>query len=635
MESPSTKLPSDRLIQVFLPLLLIWSFLLRAWVATPDLTARRFPDEVFGRDNVRALLVDGQLRPEVTAYPSLSYLPQAALLGLSEGLHRVTGQEVFSVFTQGGRTVGLSATGYLLCRLLQVVFGTLSLYLTFRIGKRLFSASVGLGGALLLSVVEWHIRQSVIFKPDILLLLTSLLAFLWSLDAAEKPGWRRYLLAGVGIGLAFSSKYNAAPLAIPLLVATLARGPVRDRRRWAWLVLAGVTAVVVFLLLNPYMLIDPDAYVTTFGSTLRHYAKKGVALRSSHGTLPLHALRTLLSESFHGPVVGALSLLGLAGLAVAVVRRPRGEDPDSGTRWLGRAMALAYVAGYILLYSLTTTNPSPHNWLVLTPFTALFAAWAVVSSWRWLSTRWPVLAWPGATAAAVPAVLLLTSSAQWTAYHHQLPTTWEVAQRRLTESLRPVKGRLAYYEPVAGEELVLRSRNGKAFTLAAERLDQIPPGLLDRADAELFPEDRLAGAAGDFYRSRVAAVAPEGVVRLHPSLFRSWGPSLVILIHPWRQVGRPMDLDLQPAGAPRRRVILLPGLAPQELGSLELVLPEGADVHGALLAGEPLALAGFSSDPQVVVTTRFDAVEAKAPLLVRLALAGGQEVRARLYRWQR
>ncbi|HET9211812.1 MAG TPA: glycosyltransferase family 39 protein [Thermoanaerobaculia bacterium] len=631
MESPSTKPHADRVLRVLLFLLLVWSFLLRAWVATPELTARRFPDEVFGKDNVRALLVDGQIRPEVVAYPSLSYLPQAALLALSEGLHRLTGQEVFRVFTPG-RRMDLSATGYLLCRLLQAVFGTLSLYLTFRIGKRLFSAPVGLGGALLLSVVDWHVRQSVIFKPDILLLLTSLLAFLWSLDAAGKPGWRRYVLAGVGIGLAFSSKYNAAPLAIPLFVATLARGPGRDRRRWAWLVLAGITAAAVFLLLNPYVLIDPNAYVTAFGNTLRHYAKKGAGRGSSHGALPLHALQTLLSDSFHGPVVGALGLLGVAGLAVAVIRRPRGDDADAGARRLGRAMALAYVIGYVLLYSVATTNPSPHNWLTLTPFTSLCAAWTVAGIWRWLGARWPVLARPRVTAAATaPAVLLLASSAQWTASHYALPETWDVARRHLAESLRPMAGRIVYYEEDGGRELVLRSRAGKALTVAAERLDQIPPGLLDRADAELFPEDRLQG---DFYRRRLAAVAPEEVVRIRPALFQRQGPPLVILIHPWRQVGPPVDLDLPPAGLPRRRA-RLPELAPQELGSLELALPEECEVRGVLLAGKPLALAGFNGGRQVVVTARFDAVEAKAPLLVRLAAADGEAIRVRLYRWQR
>lgn len=641
MESSSPKSRADRLVRVCLPLLLAWSFLLRAWVATPDLTARRFTDEVFGRENIYGLLVKGQLQPVGTFYPSLSYLPQAALLGLSEGLHRATGQDVFRVF--GGKE-DFSPTGYLLCRLLQAVFGTLSLYLTFLIGKRLFSAPVGLGGALVLSVVEWHIRQSAIFKPDILLLLTSLLAFYWSLKAAEKPGWRQYALAGLGIGLALSSKYNAAPLAIPLIVATLARGLGRDRRPWAWLVLAGVTAAAVFLLLNPYVLIAPDVYVTDFRKTLRHYARKGIMRQGSHGSMPLHAVQTLLSESFHGLVVGTLSLLGVAGLAVAVIRRPRGADADAEMKRIGRAMALAYVVGYVLLYSFATTYPSPHNWLVLTPYTSLCAVWVVAVGWRWLAARWPVLARPGVmAAAAAPAVLLLAFSGLWVAYHHALPETWDAAQRHLAGSLQPLRGRFAYYEEGMGR-LVVKSRDGKVFAAATQRLDQVPPGLLDRADAELFPEDRLAGAGGDFYRRRLAAGAPEGVARIRPLLFRLWGPPLVIWAHPWRQVGRPIDLDLHPPGSPhpQRPAILLPRLAPQELGSLEFVLPEaweGKGVRSVFLGGEPLELARFKGAQQVVFTTRFDAMEASAPLRVRLerpAFAGGEEeVRARLYRWQR
>jgi hypothetical protein len=615
--------------------LLAWSFLLRAWVATPELTARRFPDEKFGRDNLRALFVHGQLRPAGTFYPSLSYLPQAALLGLSEGLHRVTGREVFRVFDPSR---DLSATGYLLCRLLQAMFGVLSLYLTFRIGKRLFSASVGLGGALFLSALEWHIRQSVIFKPDILLLLFSLLAFFWSLGAAERPGWRRYMLAGVGIGLALSSKYNAAPLAIPLFVATVARGPGRDRRRWAWLVLAGATAAAVFLILNPYVLIDPEKYISDFSSTLDHYEKKGATRQGSHGMLPLHAVQTLLSESFHGPVVGALGLLGLGGLAVTGIRnRPRGEDPDFARRQLGRAMALAYVVGYVLLYSFATTYPSPHNWLLLTPYTSLCAAWVIVRSWKWLAARRPVLARPPVTAAAVaPPVLLVAFSGLWSAYHHALPETWGEVAHRLTNDLAPLTGRLVYYEE--GEtRLVLRSHDGKAWAIEMERLDQVPQGLLDRADAELFPESRLGEAGGELYRRRLAAFTPGEAVRVRPSLFRFWGPPLVILVHAWRQVGLPADLNL-PLSPPRRKLLTLPSLTPHELGSLELALPEGHGIQEVLLGGKPLELARFKGNPQILVTTRFDAEEAKAPLFIHLerpAFADGEEVRVRLYRWQR
>jgi hypothetical protein len=411
-------------------------------------------------------------------------------------------------------------------------------------------------------------------------------------------------------------------------------------------VLAGVTAAAVFLFLNPHVLIDLNLYVRDFGATLRHYASRGASRQSSHWTLPLHAIQTLLSESFHGPVIGVLSLLGLVGVAITVILRPRGEDPDAKNRRLGRAMALAYVVGYVFLYSVATTYPSPHNWLVLTPFTSLCAAWGIAWNWRWLATRWPVLARPWVTTAvAAPAVLLVAFSGQRIAYHHALPMTWGVAQRHLIGSLQPMKGRLAYYERGLWQwRLVLKARDGKAFAIAAPRLDQIPPGVLDQADAELFSEDCLVRAGGDFYRRRLAAVAPGDVVRIRPALFRRWGPSLVVLVHPWRQVGRPMDLDIpsQKRKWPRQKTVLLPSLAPQELGSLEFSLPEGwkgKGLHSVSLGGKPLALARFKGTlRQVVVTTRFDALEAKAPLRVRLErpdFAGDEEIRARLYRWQR
>src|SRR5260370_32539083 len=130
------------------------------------------------------MLVDGQPRPANVSHQGLSYLPHAALLAASEGLHRLTGRAVFGAFAGDD---DLSPTGYFLCRLLQALAGTLSLYLTYRIGRRLDSPATGVTAALLLSAVPWHLRQSVIFKPDILLVTASLVPFAASLAGAGPP----------------------------------------------------------------------------------------------------------------------------------------------------------------------------------------------------------------------------------------------------------------------------------------------------------------------------------------------------------------------------------------------------------------------------------------------------------------
>ncbi len=611
---------------------------MRAWVAAPELTSQRFFDERFGVENIRMLVLEGQIRPARGYHPSLSYLPQAALLALSDRLHRATGREAFDVFGEKG----LTPSGYLLCRLLQACFGTLSLYLTFLIGRRLFSPAVGLGGALLLSVVDWHIRQSVIFKPDILLLTACLLAFLWSLDAVERPGWRRYLLAGLGIGIALSSKFNAGPIAIPLFVATLIGGPERDRRRWAWLALAATTAAAVFVLLNPFAALDPELYMRQFGATVRHYGKKGAGRGGSHAYLPLHAVKTLLSDTFHGPLVGTLGLAGVAGAAIAAFR-PHQDDPGTRVQWIGRVMALSYVLGYVLLYSLATTYPSPHNWLVLTPFISLFAAWTVARLWRGLAARWHLLARPGMmAAAATPAVAMVVVSGFWAAYLLAVPLTWQAAERHVAESLRPVAGRLVYYE-WSGRWLAFKKGRGKAVSVAAAHLDLLSPAKLDRADAELFLEDRLSGTTGDFYRRRVAAVLPHQKFRIHPAPFRFRGPAIVVLLHPWRKAGKPIAFDLALSARKRGQLAghLPDRIAPEQLGSLDIALSDvlrRSGIASVFLGGKPLAMTRIGGSMEIVATARFDAEEAKRLLVLRLHdpnLAEAAEMRILLHRWQR
>jgi hypothetical protein len=218
-----------RIVTIALALLLAWSLALRVWLATPRLDGSRFWDESYGVYNVYGLLARGQLRPLNGYHPGLSYLPQAALLGASEGLHRLTGRPAFAVIA-GEKE--LTPTGYLLCRLVQALAGTLSLYLTFSIGRRLASPGVGLAAALFLALVPWHLRQSVIFKPDIELVACSLLALRASLAAADRPDGRTSLAAGAAVGLALAAKFNAAPAAVPLGIALLGGGGWRRGRRW-------------------------------------------------------------------------------------------------------------------------------------------------------------------------------------------------------------------------------------------------------------------------------------------------------------------------------------------------------------------------------------------------------------------
>jgi len=627
----STPHAPGRLVAVGLGLLLVWSFALRFWYGSIELDSRRYWDERYGLENIGALL-DGELRPANGYHPSLSYLPQAALVATSRGLYLATGAEIFRVRYEE-KERGFTPTAYFLCRLLQTVFGTLSLYLVFFIGRRLFSPPVGLLAALVLSVVFWHIRQSVIYKPDILLVLTCLLAFALSLRAAERPCRGAYLLAGGAIGLALASKFNAGPIAIPLVVAALVGGW-HDRRRWLWLVMAGALAAGVFLMLNPYVVLDLEIYTTDFRRTLRDYASKGVEHRSSHLYVLWHGFLSLISANFHGKIIGIVGLLGSIAFPAGLVERGAGRD-----RRLGWAMALSYIAAYAVLYSLSTTNPSPHNWLPLTPFVAIFAAAGLWHLWQRVAARWPLLR--GRTVGAATVILLtalLAGRANLYAYREVIPTTWEEVGRYLQRELRPVPRRLIWYEK-SDHRLVLRHGPIRAASRGVERLAAVAPELLDRADAEVFLATRLEGATSGFYQKRLAQVEPSRVRRFRAEWFRAHGPELVVITHPWHMAGDPVAMARWAPRANRLVARLPEGLGAGETVSLEIRCPRKLSVRGVTVMGEPVSLiwAGKPPGAKRLWSERFVVPERAAA--VELAIAPDENparraaIRVWVHRW--
>ncbi|HXO19188.1 MAG TPA: glycosyltransferase family 39 protein [Thermoanaerobaculia bacterium] len=620
-----------------LGLLLLWSLGLRVWPADPKLTGNRFYDERYGVENLTRLLRDRTLRPANGFYPGLSYLPEAALLAGSIGLQHLTGSEIFAVFDGEGH---FSHTGYRLCRLLQAFFGTLSIYLAFRIGRHLASPAVGLLAALLLAVVPWHLRQSIIFKPDILLVAACLLAFAASLWAAERPGAWRFLAAGAAIGVALGAKYNAGPIALPLVFAALAEGGWRDARRWLYLALAVASAIAVFLLSTPYLLLDPGLYTQSFGLTLHGYASKGEQLSGgSHLKVLALGVGALLSDSFHGPLIGAVGLLGF--LLAAVLRPPAGEI--SRGRRLGPRMALVYVAGYAVLYCLSTTYPSEHNWLPLAPFIALSAAWTLLRAWDWLAARSSLLRRPAVVAAAlVPAVALLIQPAQYFVYQMAVPRTQDLARVYLNACLQPLGRRVVFDE--RGDQPPLILSQGKNFALVREvdRLVRIPPDELDRGDAELFPAVRLLGREGPFYRLRLAAGS--AIARFEPALLRVRGEALVVVVHPWQSADEavPSPLSLSPVSQEARRLSApLPGEArPREILSLEVWLPPtSADlIDQILIDNRPhkLDFTGRQAGRLRFSTDRFQvpALGARVTVVLTRPLPPGLDLELEVRRWR-
>jgi len=109
-------------------------------------------------------------------------------------------------------------------RYLNALLGTGTVWLTYLLGKKLFSRIAGLLAAFFLAVNYRHVLSSHFALSDAPNAFFAVLAVYTAGLILEKATWRRYLTAGICAGLFFSMKYQSfsfLPLFLAHLVASL------------------------------------------------------------------------------------------------------------------------------------------------------------------------------------------------------------------------------------------------------------------------------------------------------------------------------------------------------------------------------------------------------------------------------
>lgn len=602
---------------VLLAALVIYSVALRAWDASQGLYGGKSFDERFSLANVASVLAGNGLHPKQAYYPSLSYLPQAAVLWCAEGLHRATGIAAFAIHVRGHRW---SPTAYLLCRLTNVAFGGASLLLVFVVGRRLFGDAEGLAAAAALAAFRRHVISSAHFKPDILVLLLTLLTFYWALLALQRPRRRAFLRAGFGVGLATAAKYTGAGAALSVAAAALVRW--RDRRQWVWLFLAGCTAVATFLLLNPWL---ADLYGRL--RELAHgYALTGVEEHSP----PWVVLRksTISVLTHHGwPAVFVVG--GLVALAWRVARPAAGVLPWNEQQRLGAILLLVQTVGYALAHAAVFPAFRAQNILPVAPFTSLVAGWAMVQAYRWVARWWRAAQRPAVVVAvwSVAAVALILKPAA-EVYGRAVPTTWETAATAVASRLdSPGLRFVAYY----GDR--------KQFAGAARRLGLVAFRADHRTRRDL-PPPRLADAevlaAGSTGPADSEGIVASELVQAHP--FASWGEPVTLLLHPW-PLARTEQLALERQAEGRLAAPLPLDVTAGAATSIALWWDRSASPPGKLMlqpAAQRLPLFPIATPrgDQQLSTGRFPMPAAGQRIELAAPPAGKQAPRLELHLWQ-
>lgn len=487
-------------------------------------------DERFTLRNLQRAVEEGRIsRPDSAYYPGLSWLPVAAVCEGSEALAALAGDERLRCFRDGRP----APAAYRLGRSSSALYGVLGILVLYLVGRALFDPAIGLLAALLLAASPLHLYLSGLLKPDALLLLTTLVAVWLALRAADRPSLRRFAVAGAGVGLALSAKYNGGPVALAL--GTLGVLLLRERR-WnaiGWLAAAAGIALLTFVALNPWILTAPELLDRAASVHAAQYRRHGETASGGSEWAQLPFFAQLVTDPYgHGPIVGALGLAALPLFAWRLRRRDL-----SLLQWRGLVMVLCWILGYGLAYSLLSRgNLIPRNWLVLLPWTSLGAAWLLVAGWRALGRRFAVVRGAAATAVAAAAlVLAVTLPAAAFAYRMLVPSTLEAATRWVEKQIRPLGARTVIAE-LEGATWSSSNAWEAAAVLNVSDLARSPVDL-DAADAELFAASRLQGPSAAFYRERMERVREAAVLTVRPPALRRGEPALIAIVHPWRRSG--------------------------------------------------------------------------------------------------
>src|SRR5262245_8895451 len=203
-----------------LVVIIVGALILRLYAVGWGLPYVDHPDEPSAANTVLGMLRRGDWDPHFFKKPSLYYYALRVAFeahwryGLAKGLYTDMSQLPLGTYYY------LTTPGFFVWgRTLTALFGVATLFVVYAIGRRWWGVAVGLSAAAVLAVSPFHVRNSQYLTVDVLTGLTTALALAAALRLLADRRWRTYALAGLMTGLAASTKYPAASIALAVILA--------------------------------------------------------------------------------------------------------------------------------------------------------------------------------------------------------------------------------------------------------------------------------------------------------------------------------------------------------------------------------------------------------------------------------
>lgn len=161
---------------------------------------------------------------------------------------------------------------FLISRYLSATFGVATIYLLYRLVKKISNSHIALISSLFLALSPLYIRESHFGTIDTALTFMIVLSLFFILKIYNKARLKDYLLSGLLIGLSISTKYNAFILILPLLVAHFLQ-------RKAGLGLLGYAFLAMlfgFLIGTPFSILAPLEFINDIKTQINFLFPGGI-----------------------------------------------------------------------------------------------------------------------------------------------------------------------------------------------------------------------------------------------------------------------------------------------------------------------------------------------------------------------
>jgi hypothetical protein len=316
-------------------------------------------------------------------------------------------------------------------RFTNVLLSTATIWLTYQIGRELYSRSVGLISGGLLAVAMLHATNESRFALVDIPATFCVTLLLWLCAKTQSVSFRRAVWLGVIAGIGFALKFTTIFAGLSVL-ALLFTQEERFRSSEFFLKLATVVGVAgaAFTIICPYWLIDLfsptwNLFFDAFFYESSHYQKGHFGLFASGEINWLNRftyLWTLLRWGMGAP----LAVLAIAGTLLAIIQRKDGDK-----------ILLAFVIPYLLFIGSHKLKFVRHL-LLIYPALILFAAACIgrvsttLSQWNWGPRNSILKQWATPTLSVLilggVGVYSLIYTAAFASVMRSVPTTVEAAE---------------------------------------------------------------------------------------------------------------------------------------------------------------------------------------------------------------